>query len=672
MGRRMSHSVKRRNSKYEQFRLVVPKDLVAIVGKSAWGCSLETTDATVAAAKRAKLLAFYKSEILRLRGHLARKSLDDAAGLVDTALDRLSQIRGSMDAAIAQQLTLLASHVCDSWAPAPIDRRQQYGDLIAYEPLVEVEPVPSIDDDTEREVFKLRAEIFEGRGIADGIVHRELATILLQRRVFRPIAFAVSYLRSIEPRLNLNDDKTYDAIAERYLSRLVEHTFGSWPANIDKVVAPTIVPTTASPLHAQLPAAPPSLGANNDHAATGLWSMRLSEALRYWIEQRRPGTSAVTEATRSVSRFIALFGDLVIGTITRPQVIEFRNLVTDMPPQVELAKLERSGRTLRMVIDEAREKRRLWEEGGRQGPEPERIASATVKKDVGTMSQILGKVQTDAFVGINVAEKIEIAGYSKTRAGQKKPHLPLPPGMIQTLFDSPLFTGCAGIGDVARTKPGIHLYQDELYWLFLFGAMSGPRLREIGQLRLDDVHHCDMRRTFGDEYEGSCTFVHITGTGINQQVKNDGSDRYVVLHDRLIELGFNDLVAHRRALGKETLFDLAGTTDASPTKLLSNRLNRYFDRTVTDDDRYVFHSMRHEFTDRAELSDIPARVAKRIKGHALTDVADRYGLVSIFAQWHNLKKLNVSFIDWERLIAARDGAPAADRFAVRRRRSSKA
>jgi integrase len=372
-----------------------------------------------------------------------------------------------------------------------------------------------------------------------------------------------------------------------------------------------------------------------------------------------------------VARFIALFGDMVVGKITRPQVIEFRDLVTFIPLNMQLAKIERSGGTLRTEIEAAREKRRLWVEGGRNGPEPERVAPGTVKKDVGALSQILGKIQKDALFGSNVAEKIEIAGYSKTRAGQKKPHLPLTPAMIQALFDSPMFTGCAGIRDADRAKPGIHIFQDELYWLFLFGAMSGPRLREIGQLRIDDIHHCDMRRTFGEDYEGSCTFVHITGTGVDQEVKNDGSDRYVVLHDRLIELGFNDFVAHRRARGKETLFDLLGTSGASPTKTLSNRLNRYFDRTVSDDPRYVFHSTRHEFTDRAELSEIPARVAKRIKGHALTEVADKYGLVSIFAQWWNLKKLNVSFIDWDRLIAARDRAPAGDRFTVRRPRPSK-
>lgn len=259
---------------------------------------------------------FTKSLVKSLREQRCRQAEVDAAALVDVALDRLAKIRGSMDAAIAQQLTLLASHVCDSWAPALIDRRQQYGDLIAYEPLIEVEPVPSIDTDAQREVFKLRAEIFEGRGIADGVVYRELATILLQRLVFRPIAFAVSYLRSIEPRLNLNDDKTYNAIAERHLTRLVDHAFGSWPAHIDKVIAPTVVSASAapaSPLHVAS-----AQGPNTDHTATGLWALRLSEALPYWIKQRRPDRSAITEATRSVARFIALFGDMVVGTISRP------------------------------------------------------------------------------------------------------------------------------------------------------------------------------------------------------------------------------------------------------------------------------------------------------------------------------------------------------------------
>ena len=185
---------------------------------------------------------------------------------------------------------------------------------------------------------------------------------------------------------------------------------------------------------------------------------------------------------------------------------------------------------------------------------------------------------------------------------------------------------------------------------------SGPRLEEVGQIATDDVHLCDLRRTFGDEHEGQITFVHITGTGVGQTAKTDESDRYVVIHPRLIELGFDDSVARRRAMGAKRLFDVVPDAKGKLTKGLSNRLNRYIDRVVTADPRYVFHSMRHEFTDRAELSEIPSRVANSIKGHANATEGDKYGLVTLLAQHVFLAKLKVGFIDWPRLLAAAQNA----------------
>lgn len=62
-----------------------------------------------------------------------------------------------------------------------------------------IDLVPLLDAEPERDVFRLRAEILEGRAITDGLVYQELPAILLNRRVFRPIWFAVSYMWSIEP-----------------------------------------------------------------------------------------------------------------------------------------------------------------------------------------------------------------------------------------------------------------------------------------------------------------------------------------------------------------------------------------------------------------------------------------------------------------------------------------
>jgi integrase len=651
MGRRMSHSVRRKKSKNEQFRMVVPADLRAMVGKTAWTESLGTTDPLLAAEKRGMLIARHKALIRELRDASGRRAEVEALALLDRAFAGLAVARGSMDAAVGQQLNLLATFVCDSWTGGEeAGQPQWWGDIPVHEPATIIDVVPSIDAEPERDVFRLRAEILEGRGIADGLVYQELATILLRRRVFRPIWFVVSYMRSVEPRLDLEPDDVYDAVAEAYLRKLAEHRFDHWPSNIHAAMIPFAQTNAPQPITLpsfQAKAAAPTSGRHN-----GLLAMPLTEACRYWQEQRRPGASAITEAKRAVARFVALFGDVVVGDITRDQVIEFRNLVSDIPPQTELARVVASGRNLRSVIDAARQVRREWEAGDRNQPAPDRLAPGSVKKDVGAISSILGKIQSDLGQGVNVAADIEIAGYSKTRKGQKRPRLPFTSAMMQTLFDSPLFTGCAGKGDAARAKPGPHVYQDELYWCLLFGVVGGPRLGEIGQIALKDIHECDLRRTYGDEFEGRCTYVHITGTGEDQHVKTEASERYVVIHERLIDLGFRDYVERRRKAGHARLFDLEPDRNGNFVKELSRRLNRYLDRVVTEDPRYVFHSTRHEFTDRADLSQIPTRVANSIKGHSNATEGDKYGLVSILHQHVHLANLKVGFIDWPRLIAA--------------------
>lgn len=323
--------------------MVVPADLRAMVGKTAWTESLGTTDPLLAAEKRGMLIARHKALIRELRDASGRRAEVEALALLDRAFAGLAVARGSMDAAVGQQLNLLATFVCDSWAGGEeAGQPQWWGDIPVHEPATIIDVVPSIDAEPERDVFRLRAEILEGRGIADGLVYQELATILLRRRVFRPIWFVVSYMRSIEPRLNLEPDDVYDAVAEAYLRKLAEHRFDHWPSNIHAAMIPfaqTNVPQPITLPSLPAKAAAPTLGRHN-----GLLAMPLTEACRYWQEQRRPGASAITEAKRAVARFVALFGDVVVGDITRDQVIEIRNLVSDIPPQTELARVVASGR----------------------------------------------------------------------------------------------------------------------------------------------------------------------------------------------------------------------------------------------------------------------------------------------------------------------------------------
>ncbi|GAA4222390.1 hypothetical protein GCM10022253_30780 [Sphingomonas endophytica] len=507
---------------------------------------------------------------------MAHKPVADALALLDRGFERLAIIRGSMDKAIAEQLALLASTVIDSWLPADqLGQPQSWGGMTVWEAAGDPEPVPSIDTEPEREIFRVRAALLEGTGKTDGILYRRLAALLLKRRVFHPIRFAVSYMTLIEPKLKLDRDDVYEAVASAYLDRLAGHHFTSWPARAEAAVKAILsIPGATTPAHV---ARPPQT------VATGLWAMPLSKGLEAWIKARTPSASAVTEATRSVSRFITLLGDMTLADITRPHVTEFRDLIADVPPRSTPTKLAASGLTLRAAIEAYRDVRQAWKDSGRKDAEPEQLAPGTVKKDVGALSQILSVIVEESGTGVNVAEGILIHGYSKKKSRQKKPRLSLTPAMMQKLFDSPLFTGCAGRTPAKRHRAGRYIFQDELYWAFLFGVMSGPRLREIGQIALSDVHSSDMRRTYGDEYEGHCTFVHITGTGAGQSTKTETSERFVVIHDRLIELGFDDYVARCRAAGKTTLFDFNGRSAASFVKTLSNRLKRYIDEAVQDD-----------------------------------------------------------------------------------------
>ncbi len=49
------------------------------------------------------------------------------------------------------------------------------------------DPIPSIETEPEREVFRIRAALIEGTGRTDGILYRRLAALLLERRVFKPV-----------------------------------------------------------------------------------------------------------------------------------------------------------------------------------------------------------------------------------------------------------------------------------------------------------------------------------------------------------------------------------------------------------------------------------------------------------------------------------------------------
>jgi integrase len=351
-----------------------------------------------------------------------------------------------------------------------------------------------------------------------------------------------------------------------------------------------------------------------------------------WKEAQKPGRSAIIEGTRAVSRFIELYGERHVASITVNEIFDFRDFLQAMPRGLSLPAIQSSGKTLRATVAEAHEKERD-EEGralaaGRVPSAPKRLAPTSIKKDIGGLSAIFAALRSERWILQNPAEKIPVDGYSK---GKKV--YPFRPDMMKRLFESPMFTGCEGLRPKKRRQAGPYVFQDTLYWSFLFAASVGHRMSEVAVALTENVEEA-----IGPKGE------KIVGIFI-MDAKNEFSQRVIIVHPELLSLGFMDHVQERRRAGKANLFDLPG----GGARKLSEKLNAYIDAVVVDDRRFVFHSMRHEFADRSEI-DVGVELSKKIMGHA------RGRLYGLGAPLHHaaaeLNKIDMSFVEWERLRAA--------------------
>lgn len=569
---------------------------------------------------------------------MARAATADAPAAIARGLDALrpGSSNDSVERAINQAL---AMRVVARWG---IDEYGRLGLCTIFRVMADdLDPDPGPPDVDvvslgERDALAARLHSFEKLSSA-GLVLREFAARILHARRFALVAGEVMLLTDEAP-----GSARFEVLASALLTRLSRHVDGDWQpsviatynllapsyARVEPLRAKTFAdPDTTSTVLAEprpavisaAPVRPP---------ASGSAGIPLSAALLQWARLQTPRESGRRAAHVAVTRFIALNGDLDVTAITRAHIVSFRDLLAVLGCGATLADVDIGGAAL---LDHWR---------ARAGtPTHVPLSPASARRDLGAISAILGVMVEKSVLTTNPAAGLR-------RAGGRGRRLPFTRSMMETMFASPLFTGSAGTSGAARAMPGTHLVADELYWLPLVAALTGARLEELWQLGVDDV---DFMRSDG------CIVhtIRITGTGEDQSVKTASSERPVPVHSALVELGFVDLVRHRRTAGEAHVFNLSRSSLGTWTQALSQKLNRYIDRVVTDDKRYCFHSFRHEFKDRARDSSISAEVHDAITGHAPTSVGGRYGQgVSVATMAHNLERIDTSFIDLARLMAA--------------------
>jgi integrase len=204
----------------------------------------------------------------------------------------------------------------------------------------------------------------------------------------------------------------------------------------------------------------------------------------------------------------------------------------------------------------------------------------------------------------------------KNLDGVKKQRKPYDEDMLRRIFTSPLFAGCSSKN--RRSKPGQFLFKDGWYWVPIIALYTGMRLSEVVQLATEDVRH-EHGIWFIDIHPGV-----IPNTGEKKQVKSESAKRRVPLADDLITLGFLDIVS-RSEKGGRLFPEIKFGGDGTPSKNFTKFWSRYGKAVGFHTEDHVFHSFRHNMADMTRDAKLHIEASTFMMGHSLPGTRPDYG-----------------------------------------------
>ncbi|MDY6407075.1 MAG: site-specific integrase [Pseudomonadota bacterium] len=142
------------------------------------------------------------------------------------------------------------------------------------------------------------------------------------------------------------------------------------------------------------------------------------------------------------------------------------------------------------------------------------------------------------------------------------------------------------------------------FWIPIIALYHGARQNEICQLDVDDIVQ-----------EKGIPCISINNRGDDKSLKNEGSNRVIPIHPKLLDMGFLLFVEYQRKNKQKKLFNtLSKTKHKGYSKIIQQWFNRYLDNHgITGKDK-VFHSFRHTFETMAVEKRIPAEYQNAICG----------------------------------------------------------
>lgn len=320
----------------------------------------------------------------------------------------------------------------------------------------------------------------------------------------------------------------------------------------------------------------------------------LSDILPLWKNEQKPTGNSELEWNTAVKRFEQYFGKLPIDRIESSHIRQFRDALETVPKW--------SGKNANF--------KKLVEESKSRTDQYERLAPATINKNLTAISSLLNIAIEYDLLSVNPANRIKV----KEKIRSKEKRMSFDKSDLQKLFQSPLYTGCAS--EDKRHVAGDNFYKDAKYWIPLLALYTGARIEELAQALFKDIKR-----------EVNVVYLDINPHGHSKKsVKTASSIRKVPLHKDVLNAGFMEYIAHLERSKAERLFpDLELASKNTYSQPVSKWFTRFRREIGITNPKKTFHSFRHTFKDMCREAGLSQEIHDALTGHGKATVSNSYG-----------------------------------------------
>ena len=290
---------------------------------------------------------------------------------------------------------------------------------------------------------------------------------------------------------------------------------------------------------------------------------------------------------RSLLNHIADFfgSERAVGSITRADCNQLRDTLSRLPPN--FGKRATGKRTLEQIAASNKIGNTLaWE---------------TQNNYLRMADNLFGWMVKERLIPDNPASGINPL---RRREAPETQRLPFNQGELQSIFSTPLYTGCVD-DEHGFSRAGPNVVRRSRYWVPLLALFTGMRMGEVLQLTPDHVRLSAH----------GTNFIVLTR---DMKLKTDGAEREIPIHPELERMGFLAWVEEKRKARPGALFDDVpvskhGYRSDIFTKRFASFLKKV-DLPAARRPKLCFHSFRHTFKDALNETDASEEIKDEICG----------------------------------------------------------